>query len=117
MRTTVSVLSLLAMSLGTSALATTQLGGTIGIDTTGLTTAEIAQLKTAVENGDEARIGFILENNAATTPDVAATPGRVQMAEAMGVSPEEYTLAELTALMLEDMRKISARRNFAPKNL
>ncbi len=93
----------LTLSLAAPALANDQLATSLGVDAASYSTAQLAELKTAMDEGNQTRINFILDShndaNATTTSSKSYNAANAnQLATSLGVSASDYTRAELVAL-------------------
>lgn len=86
----------IALGLSAPALAATQLETALGVTPGAYTTAELIDLDRAYEENDQSRVNFILSGG--SNPVDPTNPGTRQLATALGVSAEEFTLAELIDL-------------------
>ncbi|WP_138468148.1 hypothetical protein [Poseidonocella sp. HB161398] len=102
---TLAALALAASSAGFAAQASDQLATSLGVEPGQYTTAELAQIRSAVEKGDSTRVAFLLNGG---SQDDGLSNGS-QLAGSLGVAPGTYTTAELVRLRdaLEDGRSQS----------
>lgn len=77
-----------------------QLARSAGVEPGIYTANELQLLLRAQSENDEETIRFILsgDNRKSANPAEVVTPGKAQLASALGVNPADYTLAELIAL-------------------
>jgi hypothetical protein len=77
-----------------------QIAASLGVDATKFSLAELAAIKTAREEGDDAGEAFVLShaNRAEANSAEVVTAGEFQIAASLGVDPAEYTLAELSVM-------------------
>ncbi|MDV7142538.1 hypothetical protein R3X27_07560 [Tropicimonas sp. TH_r6] len=92
--------ALLTLAIAAPALASDQLANTLGVEGQGFSTSELTQLKAAYDDGDAARINFLLESGgaAATVSTKGASASSDQLAKSLGVDASDYSRAELVAL-------------------
>ncbi len=99
-RFTLATSALLTLAIAAPAFASDQLANTLGVEGQGFSTSELTQLKAAYDDGDTARINFLLENGgasaSASTKGVSASSD--QLAASLGVDASDYSRAELAAL-------------------
>lgn len=78
-----------------------QIAAIAGVAPGSLSTADMIALIDARRDNDKEAVAFILsgsDNNGASTNRGVVTPGKAQLAAALGLDPAAYTTAELAAL-------------------
>ncbi len=93
-KATLAAIVLAATGAAFSAQASDQLATSLGVQPGQYTTAELAQIRDAIEAGDSQRAAFLLSGDARGTESF----GSDQLALSLGVEPGAFTAAELVAL-------------------
>ncbi|PRY26579.1 hypothetical protein CLV78_101679 [Aliiruegeria haliotis] len=80
-----------------------QLAASLGVDPDRYTTAQLVQIRQAVNDDQYPQVRFLKANDrlkvaTLSTTNVRANGGHVQMARSLGVDPSRYTTAELTQM-------------------
>ncbi len=77
-----------------------QLAKLAGVQSGSLTAAELTNLNEARNENDADQVAFILSGKGREAPAAAdvVTPGKAQLAAALGLDPAAYTLSQLAAL-------------------
>ena len=80
-----------------------QLARSLDVEPGAYSLAELAQLKTAMEENDEQRIDFITDGggDVVSTQSVRVRYGQDQIAASLGVDAEDYTAAELARMFFD----------------
>ncbi len=87
----IAALAIAASGFAAAANASDQLAASLGVAPGQYTTAQLVQLKAALDDGDSERVAFIANG------PVSAAPGS-QLAESLGVEPGSLSAADLVAL-------------------
>lgn len=86
------------LTADTTSPAYRQLEAGLGVEPGRFSPAELSQLAAARRSDEPARAAYILSGeNRADGADDATNAGKLQLAAALGLNPDDYTLAELTA--------------------
>lgn len=92
----------LVLAVAAPAFASEQLAAQLGVDAADYSTAQLVELKSAVEAGDSWHIARIKAEargtDAAFSTKSGPSAGQVQLAAQLGVDANAYTLSELTKL-------------------
>ncbi|WP_172330672.1 hypothetical protein [Mangrovicoccus sp. HB161399] len=88
----IAALAIAATGFAATANASDQLARSIGVQPGLYSTSQLVQLREAIEDGDSARVAFIVDG-----PSAAADPS-AQLATSLGVAPGSLSSADLAAL-------------------
>lgn len=92
----------LVLSMAAPAFASDQLARSLGVEPGVYSTAQLVELKSAIEGNNDQQVQFILDS-AGTDGFTASTmsapsAGKAQIAADLGVNPADYSLGELVKL-------------------
>jgi len=93
----------LVLGVAAQASANDQLARSVGVEPGVYTTAQLAQLKTALNDQEdgERHFDFLISKfngDIVSTQSVGVTPGRAQLAASLGLTPADFTTAELAQI-------------------
>ncbi len=89
----IAAIAIAASGIAATASASDQLARSLGVAPGAYSTAQLIQLRNALEDGDSQRAAFIIDGSSAA----GATAGS-QLAASLGVAPGSYSTADLAAL-------------------
>ncbi len=88
----------MTVALAVPAAANDQLAMSLGVEPGEYTLSELVQLQTAMEEGDQKKIDFIMAGGGTTVPESAVSPAQIQLATELNVDPANFSYAELVQL-------------------
>lgn len=98
---TLALTTALSLAIAAPAFANDQLAASLGVDGSLYTTAQLVELRSAMEDGDQTRVDYIrssAQNGGTLSTKSGISEGHAQLAASLGVDSDDYSVAELAAL-------------------